>query len=55
MIMAKKKKEEVQETIEKKLWKAADKLRKNIDADDLKIFVSIISNQKGLFYNCIKR
>lgn len=42
-------------SFEQKLFMAADKLRKNIDADDLKIFVSIISNQKGLFYNCIKR
>ncbi|MCC2591615.1 type I restriction-modification system subunit M N-terminal domain-containing protein [Chryseobacterium sp. MFBS3-17] len=30
--MAKKQKEKVEETIEKTLWKAADKLRKNINA-----------------------
>jgi len=48
-IMAKKKKEEVQETIEKTLWKAADKLRKNINAAEYKdvvlglIFLKYIS------------
>ncbi|WP_395092619.1 N-6 DNA methylase [Vaginella massiliensis] len=47
--MAKKKKEEVQETIEKTLWKAADKLRKNINAAEYKdvvlglIFLKYIS------------
>ena len=48
-LMAKKKKEEVQETIEKTLWKAADKLRKNINAAEYKdvvlglIFLKYIS------------
>jgi type I restriction enzyme M protein len=47
--MAKKKKEEVQEMIEKTLWKAADKLRKNINAAEYKdvvlglIFLKYIS------------
>lgn len=47
--MAKKKKEEVQESIEKTLWKAADKLRKNINAAEYKdvvlglIFLKYIS------------
>lgn len=47
--MAKNKKEEVQETIEKTLWKAADKLRKNINAAEYKdvvlglIFLKYIS------------
>ena len=47
--MAKKKKEEVAETIEKTLWKAADKLRKNINAAEYKdvvlglIFLKYIS------------
>jgi len=47
--MAKKKKEEVQESIEKTLWKAADKLRKNINAVEYKdvvlglIFLKYIS------------
>ena len=49
--MAKKKKEEVQETIEKTLWKAADKLRKNINAAEYKdvvlglIFLKYISDR----------
>src|SRR5690606_28731129 len=48
-LMAKKKKEEVQESIEKTLWKAADKLRKNINAAEYKdvvlglIFLKYIS------------
>lgn len=37
--MAKKKKETVEEPIEKQLWKAADKLRKNIDAAEYKHIV----------------
>ena len=48
--MAKQKKEFVQEPIEKQLWKAADKLRKNIDAAEYKhvllglIFLRYISD-----------
>ena len=48
--MAKKKKEEVEEALEKKLWKAADKLRKNMDAAEYKhvvlglIFLKYISD-----------
>src|SRR5690554_4136548 len=48
--MAKQKKEPVQEPIEKQLWKAADKLRKNIDAAEYKhvllglIFLRYISD-----------
>jgi type I restriction enzyme M protein len=34
--MAKVKKEEQEELLEKKLWKAADKLRKNVDAAEYK-------------------
>ena len=34
--MAKKAKTEVEEPLEKKLWKAADKLRKNMDAAEYK-------------------
>jgi len=47
--MAKKAKEEKEEPLEKKLWKAADKLRKNIDATEYKhvvfslIFLKYIS------------
>lgn len=37
--MAKQKKETPQEPIEKQLWKAADKLRKNIDAAEYKHLV----------------
>lgn len=48
--MAKKKKQESQEPLEKQLWKAADKLRKNIDAAEYKhvvlglIFLKYISD-----------
>jgi type I restriction enzyme M protein len=48
--MAKKKKAEVEEPLEKKLWKAADKLRKNMDAAEYKhivlglIFLKYISD-----------
>ena len=35
MVMAKKK-ENIEEPLEKQLWKAADKLRKNIDAAEYK-------------------
>jgi len=48
--MAKKKKEKVEEPLEKQLWKAADKLRKNIDAAEYKhvvlglIFLKYISD-----------
>jgi len=34
--MAKTKKEVIEEALEKKLWKAADKLRKNTDAAEYK-------------------
>ncbi len=48
--MAKAKKTDQQEPIEKQLWKAADKLRKNIDAAEYKhialglIFLKYISD-----------
>jgi type I restriction enzyme M protein len=48
--MAKKAKEIVEEPLEKKLWKAADKLRKNMDAAEYKhvalglIFLKYISD-----------
>lgn len=48
--MAKKAKEVVEEPFEKKLWKAADKLRKNMDAAEYKhvalglIFLKYISD-----------
>jgi len=48
--MAIKKKENVEEPLEKKLWKAADKLRKNMDAAEYKhvvlglIFLKYISD-----------
>lgn len=48
--MAKAKKVEVEEPLEKKLWKAADKLRKNMDAAEYKhvalglIFLKYISD-----------
>ena len=48
--MAKKKKKQKQEPLEKQLWKAADKLRKNIDAAEYKhivlglIFLKYISD-----------
>lgn len=52
-----KKKEEVQEPLEKQLWKAADKLRKNIDAAEYKhvvlglIFLRYISASFEDLYN----
>ena len=48
--MAKTQKQEVEEPLEKKLWKAADKLRKNMDAAEYKhvalglIFLKYISD-----------
>ena len=48
--MAKTKKEQPEEPLEKKLWKAADKLRKNMDAAEYKhvvlglIFLKYISD-----------
>ena len=48
--MPKKAKAQIEETLEKKLWKAADKLRKNIDAAEYKhvvlglIFLKYISD-----------
>lgn len=48
--MAKAKKEAVEEALEKKLWKTADKLRKNMDAAEYKhvvlglIFLKYISD-----------
>lgn len=48
--MAKKEKVEKEELLEKKLWKAADKLRKNMDAAEYKhvvlglIFLKYISD-----------
>ena len=51
--MAKDKKNEVEEPLEKKLWKAADKLRKNMDAAEYKhvvlglIFLKYISDAFG--------
>ena len=48
--MAKKAKENIEEPLEKKLWKAADKLRKNMDAAEYKhvalglIFLKYISD-----------
>ncbi len=54
--MAKKSKENNEEPIEKQLWKAADKLRKNIDAAEYKhivlglIFLKYISDAfEGLY------
>ena len=50
LAMAKGKKEAVEEPLEKKLWKAADKLRKNMDAAEYKhvvlglIFLKYISD-----------
>ena len=48
--MAKKAKENIEEPLEKKLWKTADKLRKNMDAAEYKhvvlglIFLKYISD-----------
>ena len=58
--MAKKAKIEVEEPLEKKLWKAADKLRKNMDAAEYKhvalglIFLKYISDAFEELYNKLK-
>ncbi len=58
--MAKKAKEIVEEALEKKLWKAADKLRKNMDAAEYKhvalglIFLKYISDAFEELYNKLK-
>ncbi|MBX2970097.1 MAG: SAM-dependent DNA methyltransferase [Cyclobacteriaceae bacterium] len=58
--MAKKVKTEVEEPLEKKLWKAADKLRKNMDAAEYKhvalglIFLKYISDAFEELYNKLK-
>lgn len=58
--MAKKAKETVEEPLEKKLWKAADKLRKNMDAAEYKhivlglIFLKYISDAFEEVYNKLK-
>jgi len=58
--MAKKAKEVVEEPLEKKLWKAADKLRKNMDAAEYKhvalglIFLKYISDAFEELYNKLK-
>ena len=58
--MAKKAKEIVEEPLEKKLWKAADKLRKNMDAAEYKhvalglIFLKYISDAFEELYNKLK-
>jgi len=58
--MAKKAKETVEEPLEKKLWKAADKLRKNMDAAEYKhvalglIFLKYISDAFEELYNKLK-
>lgn len=58
--MAKKAKIEVEEPLEKKLWKAADKLRKNMDAAEYKhvalglIFLKYISDAFEEVYNKLK-
>ena len=55
-----KKKEVVEEPLEKKLWKAADKLRKNIDAAEYKhvvlglIFLKYISDAFEELYATLK-
>ena len=60
MIMAKNKKEEVEESLEKKLWKTADKLRKNMDAAEYKhvvlglIFLKYISDAFEELFNALK-
>lgn len=59
--MAKEKKEVVEEALEKKLWKAADKLRKNTDAAEYKhvvlglIFLKYISDAFSELYNQLKK
>lgn len=58
--MAKTKKEETEEPLEKKLWKAADKLRKNMDAAEYKhvalglIFLKYISDAFEELYQNLK-
>ena len=58
--MAKTKKVEQEEPLEKKLWKAADKLRKNMDAAEYKhvvlglIFLKYISDAFEELYNKLK-
>ncbi len=58
--MAKKEKEIKEEPLEKKLWKAADKLRKNMDAAEYKhvalglIFLKYISDAFEELYNKLK-
>lgn len=58
--MAKKKKETAEEPIEKQLWKAADKLRKNIDAAEYKhivlglVFLKYISDAFVELYDRLK-
>ncbi|MBS1776355.1 MAG: SAM-dependent DNA methyltransferase [Bacteroidetes bacterium] len=58
--MAKKAKEQIEEPLEKKLWKAADKLRKNMDAAEYKhvalglIFLKYISDAFEELYNKLK-
>ena len=58
--MAKKEKKIVEEPLEKKLWKAADKLRKNMDAAEYKhvvlglIFLKYISDAFEELYNKLK-
>ncbi len=58
--MAKEKKEVVEEALEKKLWKAADKLRKNTDAAEYKhvvlglIFLKYISDAFNELYSQLK-
>jgi len=58
--MAKKVKDSVEEPLEKKLWKAADKLRKNIDAAEYKhvvlglIFLKYISDAFEELYSKLK-
>ncbi len=59
--MARQKKEIVEEPLEKKLWKAADKLRKNMDAAEYKhvalglIFLKYISDAFEELYNKLKQ
>lgn len=59
--MAKAKKIEIEEALEKKLWKTADKLRKNMDAAEYKhvvlglIFLKYISDAFEELYNKLKQ
>lgn len=59
--MAKKSKNSINEPIEKQLWKAADKLRKNIDAAEYKhivlglIFLKYISDSFERHYEILKK